>query len=185
MVIIPILNHREKVTMSAYHFLSFTSIKAYVSIILLALFMLGANPFKSETMAPMDLLVKYPGWQNTGEHLKLVHGERSDILDAKLPIWVSAKIDLYKGELPFWNHQRGGKPGFTFTNSLFTPAFFTFALVKDNALGFYLSNVVNVLIGMIGMFLFLRLFLGTIPSLFGSFIFMFSGFNTAWFYWAH
>ncbi len=147
--------------------------------------MLGANPFKSETVAPMDLLVKYPGWQNTHLNLPLVHGERSDVLDAKLPIWISAKIDLYKGEFPFWNHQRGGKPGLTFTNSLFTPAFFTFALVKDNALGFYLSNLVNILIGMIGMYLFLRLFLGTVPSLFGAFIFMFSGFNTAWFYWAH
>jgi hypothetical protein len=35
------------------------------------------------------------------------------------------------------------------------------------------------------MYLFLRLFLGTYASAFGAFIFMFSGFNTAWFYWAH
>jgi len=80
--------------------------------------MLGANPFKSETIAPMDLLVKYPGWQNTHLHIEPINGQRSDILDGKLPIWISAKHDLYEGELPLWNYQRGGKPGLTFTNSL-------------------------------------------------------------------
>lgn len=147
--------------------------------------MIGANPFKSETIAPMDLLVKYPGWQNTNIHLDYINGERSDVLDAKLPIWISAKKDLYEGDLPIWNHQRGGKPGLTFTNSLLTPAFWTFALFENDALGFYLSNLVNVLIGLLGMFLFLRIFFGQAASLFGAFIFMFSGFNTAWFFWAH
>ena len=147
--------------------------------------MLGANPFKSETIAPMDLLVKYPGWQNTHLQVEPINGQRSDILDGKLPIWISAKHDLYEGELPLWNYQRGGKPGLTFTNSLFTPSFWAFALVKNDALGFYLSNFVNLLIGLIGMYLFLRLFFGTYASLFGAFVFMFSGFNTAWFFWPH
>jgi len=35
------------------------------------------------------------------------------------------------------------------------------------------------------MYLFLRLFFGTYASLFGAFVFMFSGFNTAWFFWPH
>ena len=161
------------------------NIKAYLFLFLLALFMLGANPFKSETVAPMDLLVKYPGWQNTEFVLEPINGQRSDVLDGKLPIWISAKNDLYKGELPIWNHQRGGKPGFTFSNSLITPAFWTFSLVKDNALGFYLSNLVNLLIGLIGMYLFLRLFFGPYASIFGATVFMFSGFNSAWFFWHH
>ena len=165
--------------------LNLSQVKAYFILIILAIFMLGTNPFKSETLAPMDLLVKYPGWQNTRHIIPTIHGERSDVLDAKLPIWISAKHDLHKGELPLWNHQRAGKPAQIFTNSLFTPAFFTFALVEDDALGFYLSNLVNVLIGLVGMFLFLRLFFNVYASMLGSFIFMFSGFNTAWFYWAH
>ncbi len=147
--------------------------------------MLGANPFKSQTIAPMDLLLKYPGWQNTNIVVPYISGERSDVLDAKFPIWTSAKKDLHQGEIPFWNYQRGGKPGLTFTNSLLSPAFFTFAVVKDDALGFYLANLVNVLIGLFGMYLFLRLFLNRSASVFGAFIFMFSGFNSAWFFWAH
>ncbi len=162
-----------------------TQIRAYLILIILALFMLGANPFKSQTVAPMDLLVQYPGWQNTGLKVDYINGERSDVLDAKLPIWINAKRSLYRGELPIWNHQRAGKPGLTFTNSLITPAFATFAMIKDDALGFYLSNLINVLIGLIGMFLFLRLFFNTYASIFGAIVFMFSGFNAAWFFWAH
>ena len=147
--------------------------------------MLGANPFKAETIAPMDLLVKYPGWQNTHLSLEPINGQRSDILDGKLPIWISAKHDLYEGELPLWNHQRAGKPGLTFTNSLLTPSFWAFAIVKNDALGFYLSNLINLLIGLIGMYLFLRIFFGMYASTFGAFVFMFSGFNSAWFFWPH
>ena len=147
--------------------------------------MLGANPFKSETIAPMDLLVKYPGWQNTHLQLEPINGQRSDILDGKLPIWISAKHNLYEGELPLWNYQRGGKPGLTFSNALITPGFWVFALIKDDALGFYLANLIKVFIGLLGMYIFLRLFFNAYASIFGAFIFMFSGFNTAWFFWPH
>lgn len=157
----------------------------YVFLVLVSLFVLGANPFKGQTVAPMDLLVKYPGWQNTHLNVTPINGQRSDILDGKLPIWVSAKHDLYKGELPLWNHQRAGKPGLTFINSLMTPAFWVFAVVKNDALGFYLSNLINLLIGLFGMYLFLRIFFGTYASMFGAFVFMFSGFNSAWFFWPH
>ncbi|CAA6819903.1 MAG: Bacterial membrane protein YfhO [uncultured Sulfurovum sp.] len=162
-----------------------TSTKSYIILFLIALFMLAANPFKGETVAPMDLLVKYPGWQNSGQKEAYINGERSDVLDAKLPIWISAKRTLYNGEIPLWNHQRAGKPGLIFTNSLLTPAFVVFAMIPDDALGFYLSNLVNVLIGLVGMFLFLRLFFSHYASIFGATVFMFSGFNAAWFFWAH
>jgi hypothetical protein len=165
--------------------LTYKTILPYLVLLCITLFMLGANPFKSQTIAPMDLLVKYPGWKNTHLQVPYINGERSDVLDAKLPIWLSAKRDLYNGEIPVWNHQRAGKPGLTFTNSLFTPAFAVFALIKDDALGFYLSNLVNVLIGIFGMYLFLQLFLNRTASMFGAFIFIFSGFNAAWFFWAH
>ncbi|RUM70937.1 MAG: hypothetical protein DSZ09_03725, partial [Sulfurovum sp.] len=167
--------------MTFSHTISRYNNKFYTILLLfLAFFMLSANPFKSQTLAPMDILTQYAGWQNTHISLKKIHGERSDVLDAKLPIWISAKNDLYHGEIPLWNHQRAGKPGLTFSNALFTPAFWVFALVKNDALGFYLSNVVNVLIGLFGMYFFLRLFFGQLSSVFGAFIFMFSGFNTAW-----
>jgi len=160
-------------------------LKSFLALLLIALFMLGANPFKGETVAPMDLLVKYPGWKNTGLKVDHINGERSDVLDAKLPIWINAKHSLYHAQLPLWNHQRAGKPGLTFTNSLLTPAFVTFALIPNDALGFYLSNLVNVLIALVGMFLFLRLFFNVYASVFGATVFMFSGFNAAWFFWAH
>jgi hypothetical protein len=159
--------------------------KTYLFLFLVSVFMLGANPFKSETIAPMDLLVKYPGWQNTGIKVSHINGERSDVLDARLPIWLSAKKSLYNGDFPTWNHQRAGKPALIFTNSLFTPAFLTFVLVKNDAVGFYLSNLVNVLIGLAGMLFFLRIFVGWSAASFGAFVFMFSGFNSAWFFWAH
>jgi len=159
----------------------------YISFILLfvvAIFMLATNPFKSETLAPMDLLLKYPGWQNTPIHPDYIHGERSDVLDARLPIWLSAKHTLRTGEIPFWNFKRAGKPGLIFTNALFTPAFAVFALIKSDALGFYLSNLINVLIGLFGMFFFLRIFFNPPAPSFGAVVFMFSGFNAAWFFWA-
>ena len=162
-----------------------THIRSMLLLLMIALFMLGANPFKSQTVAPMDLLLKYPGWQNTGFHIPLVHGERSDILDGKLPIWLAAKHEIKQGEIPYWNYVRGGKPGLNFTNALFTPAFFTFALFENDAAGFYAANLVNVLIGLLGMYLFLSLFFRPSASIFGAVIFMFSGFNTAWFYWIH
>ena len=161
------------------------NLKAYLILFCLALLMLGANPFNGETIAPMDLLVKYPGWQNTHLQVEHIDGERSDVLDGRLPVWISAKHDLYAGELPVWNHLRGGKPGLTFSNSLLTPAFWAFSLFKNDALGFYFSNLINLLIGLGGMFLFLRIFFNPYASIFGAFIFMFSGFNAAWFFWHH
>jgi len=161
-----------------------TKLFPYIFLLLVAFFMLGANPFKAQTVAPMDLLVKYPGWQNTHIKLSLLHGERSDVLDGKLPIWISAKRTLRQGDMPLWLYERD-KPGFLFTNSLMTPAFWVFTLIKDDATAFYFSNLTNALIGLLGMFLFLRVFFNTYAALFGAVVFMFSGFNSAWFFWHH
>lgn len=161
--------------------------KAYIFLILIAIFMLNTNPFRGETIAPMDLLQKYEGWKNVPIDIKSIHPERSDILDSKLPHWIEAKHNLYKGELPIWNYvTAGGYPQlFMFTRSLLTPAFITFSIIPNDATAFYFSNLTNVLIGLLGMYLFLRIFFNRYASSFGAIIFMFSGFNTAWFFWPH
>lgn len=162
-------------------------LKSFILLFLIAIFMLDANPFKSETVAPMGLIQSREGWKNIDINISHYHPERGDILDAKLPRWIEAKHHLYNGELPVWNHvTAGGYPSlFMFTESLATPAFFIFALIKNDATGFYFSNLINILIGLIGMYLFLRIFFNPYASFFGAIVFMFSGFNTAWFFWPH
>ena len=162
-------------------------VKTYIFLFLVAIFMLGVNPFKAETIAPMDLLQNYSGWKNTNIEISHIHPERSDILDSKLPHWIEAKRNIYKGHLPEWNHvTAGGYPQlFMFTRSLCTPAFVVFTVIQDNAIAFYFSNLINVLIGLIGMYLFLRIFFNQSASTLGAITFMFSGFNAAWFFWPH
>jgi len=174
--------------MNMKHFFKINNdIKAYILLFLIAIFMLGANPFKSETIAPMDLLQNYQGWKNINIDIPHIHPERSDILDSRLPSWIEAKLTIYKGHLPEWNYvTAGGNPElFMFTNSLLTPAFLIFTVIKDNAIAFYFSNLINVLIGLIGMYLFLRVFFNRYASILGAITFMFSGFNAAWFFWPH
>ena len=159
----------------------------FLAILLIAVFMLNTNPFKGETVAPMDLLLQYPGWQNVDIKYSPIHPERSDIVDVKLPQWIVAKEQIRNVEFPFWNmNASGGYPeAHNFTRSIITPAFFVFAIIKNNATAFYFSNLTNVLIGMMGMFLFLSLFFNRSIGLFGAVVFMFSGFNAAWFFWPH
>lgn len=48
--------------------------------------MMGVNPFRGQVVAPMDLLLKYPGYSESGIHLPLVFNQRSDIIDSLLPV---------------------------------------------------------------------------------------------------
>ncbi len=165
----------------------YTRFYSILFLIIVAIFVMGANPFKGETIAPMDLLKNSLGWQNVDMNTEDIHPARTDILDSKLPHWINAKESILKNEIPLWNYtSTGGAPElFLFTSSLWTPAFFTFLSLDNNALGFYYSNLLNLLIGLIGMFYFLNLFFNKYASIFGAITFMFSGFNAAWFFWPH
>jgi hypothetical protein len=166
--------------------LSLHTLLPYLILLSTSILMLGANPFANQTVAPMDLLQRYPGWKNTKIETGTINYERSDVLDQKLPAWISAKTCLYKGELPFWSYSiKGGKPGYIFTHSLMSPSFLMFLLIKNNATAFYFSILINLIIGLLGMYLFLKVFLDRYASVFGAITFMFCGFNTAWLFWSH
>ncbi len=161
----------------------------FILLTIICLFMLNANPFDKETVAPMDLLSKYPGWASTPVKAPNIHPERSDVVDYKLPNWIYVKNRIRGGEFPTWNYvHSGGTPGAQlFTSSIFTPAFMAFLAVRDNATGFYFASLVNIIICSFGMFLFISAITkGNIyASLFGAVVFTFCGFNSAWFFWHH
>ena len=135
----------------------------------------------------MDLLLSYPGWESVGERPQVTHHERSDILDALIPVWMETKRNLRQGESPLWiSSLSGGIPGLQLiSNGLLTPSFVVFALIDDDALGFYFAGIIKLILAASGMFLFLRLFLNGPASLFGGAVFMLIGFHSAWFFWPH
>jgi hypothetical protein len=150
--------------------------------------MLGANPLQDETVAPTDLLVNQAGWKNTDFNLTSWHPIRSDILDARLPRWIHAKDTLRNGKLPLWNSSPiNGTPGMQWLPAAtITPAFFIFAMIEDNATGYYFGMLANLLIAAIGCYLLLMTLTGhRLAALFGAILFSYSGFHAAWFFWAH
>jgi hypothetical protein len=152
-----------------------------------AVLVLGANPFDKQTNAPMGLLAQFNGWHGHDFQYANSHPERSDVLDGLLPVWRATKSSIRNGDNLFWlSKAGGGVPGpLLFTNATLTPAFLVFLLVEDDWLGFYVSNLVKLVLAGFGMFLFLNSFLGKSASLSGSLFFMFCGFHAAWFYWPH
>jgi hypothetical protein len=149
---------------------------------------MGANPFKGETVAPTDLLVNYPGWQNLHFDLQTRHSNRSDMLDARLPRWIQAKRSLRTGEVPIWNpYQINGIPGFQWLPAaILTPAFGVFAAIPDDATGYYFALLCNLLIAGVGAYLLLFALTRNRPAAtFGALVFAFNGFHAAWFFWAH
>ncbi|MCU7846916.1 MAG: hypothetical protein KZQ89_02735 [Candidatus Thiodiazotropha sp. (ex Lucinoma kastoroae)] len=160
----------------------------YLFILISAVTLLGANPFKGETVAPTDLLVNQIGWKNLDFSLTTRHPARSDVLDARLPRWIHAKQSIRDGELPIWNpYPINGMPGIQWLPAaILTPAFSVFAAIDDNATGFYFALLTNLLIAAVGAYLLLLSMTGNrLASLFGSIVFAYSGFHAAWFYWAH
>ena len=151
---------------------------------LLAYFYLGANIFKGEIVAPMDLLFQYHGWQESGLHLPLFNAQRTDILDASLPRWIFMKRALLSGHLPLWNPLvAGGQPAFPLLQgSYLSPSFFLFCLFEDG-LGFTLALWVRLVIAGLGTYFLCRARLGILASLFGGITFMMCGFNTSWLMW--
>ena len=158
----------------------------FLMLLVSAVVLMGANPFADKTMAPVDLLLQYPGWGSADLPMGVAHPDRSDILDSRLPSWRFLKQRLRAGELPLWNPLRAnGSPGLQLVSqSALTPAFLIFALTRDDALGFYLACLVNLVISAAGAFLLLRLITSSnLAALFGAITYAYSGFHAAWFYW--
>ncbi|MEJ2528525.1 MAG: hypothetical protein P8Z39_00185 [Gammaproteobacteria bacterium] len=160
----------------------------YFILIAISVFIMGANPFKGETVAPTDILANQAGWQNLALDVPLRHPARTDILDARLSRWIQAKESIRKGEIPLWNpNPINGTPGIQWLSaSIFTPAFGVFLSIDENATGYYFALLTNLVIACIGSYLFLMALTGDRSSaLFGAVVFAFCGFHAAWFYWAH
>ena len=67
---------------------------------LVSFFYLGANIFAGQIVAPMDLLLHYPGWSNTSMDIPVFNLERSDVLDSQIPGWNFARESILNGSLP-------------------------------------------------------------------------------------
>ncbi|MET0052957.1 MAG: hypothetical protein ABW095_18005 [Candidatus Thiodiazotropha sp.] len=160
----------------------------YLVILVCSVLIMGANPFKGETVAPTDILVNYPGWQNLHFDLQTRHPNRSDMLDARLPRWIQAKRALRDGELPIWNpYPVNGIPGLQWLPAaILTPAFGVFAAIGNDAAGYYFALLTNLLIAGVGTYLLLfALTRNRLAATFGALVFAFNGFHAAWFFWAH
>ena len=147
---------------------------------------LGANPFKGQTITPFDLLVSQKAWSFADPGVHVRQGQRSDTLDWLVPIWSVAREQVRTGQFPLWDDKlAGGGDLLTVSSTLFTPAFLIFAATPDPAIGFYLAILVNLAIAGLGMHLLLRRHLGWLAATTGALTFEFCGFNAAWLYWPH
>jgi len=156
---------------------------AFLVLLLLAAGALGANPFAGQTVAPMDLLLGWSGWSTISMEKTVVNWSPHDIIDSVLPFWLAMKRELRSGHLPLWySSSAGGTP---LNYDLFNPLFWLFAAVKDHALAYYLVGLAKLVIAGCGTLLFLGMFVGWLPSLWGGIVFMLCGFNAAWFFWDH
>ncbi|KAF5063531.1 hypothetical protein DSECCO2_293710 [anaerobic digester metagenome] len=155
---------------------------------LVSFFYLGANIFAGQIVAPMDLLLHYPGWSNTGMDIPVFNLERSDILDSQIPMWNFARDSILNGLLPLWNpFVAGGSPAlatFTTSPSLLTPSFFVF-LVFGGGVGFTLSLLAKLFFAGYGAYKLCRTELTVLPSIFGGITYMMCGFNASWLMWPH
>src|SRR5688500_8314976 len=157
---------------------------AYLAI---AAALLGANPFRGETVGPFDLLAAHAGWRVADAPVTVRHMERSDILDALVPEWMEARRQIRSGDVPLWNPLRagGGAALLDPTNALLTPGFAAFAAAPDPPTGFYLSTLLTLVIAGLGMHLLVARECGPWAALFAGISYMACGFLAAWLYWPH
>lgn len=163
------------------------SLIACLALFILVLAIVGVNPFK-QTLAPMDLLLSYSGWDNAGIETPLVNPQRSDVLDHRLPHWRFFRSELRQGRLPFWNplHQLGA-PGIEVpAYEGLTLPFLVFAAVPDESLGYTLAVISDYLLAAFGTYILLFfMFRDRTAAVFGALVFTFTGFNVAWAHWPH
>lgn len=162
-------------------------IAAIVAIALLIPALLGVNPAR-QTLAPMDLLLHFPGWENVKVETPLVHLERSDAIDHRLSHWRYFREELRDGRLPLWNprHQLGA-PGIQspIYEGLTLP-FLIYTIWPDEATGYTLAILFCMFTAAVGGYLLAFLFFGNrIGAVFAGLTFAFCGFNIAWMHWPH
>lgn len=159
-----------------------------VAYILVAAAVLGANPFRGETVGPFDLLMAQPGWAagTAGPH-PIRNAERTDVIDAMLPRWMFARQTLRDGHLPLWNPLPGGGEADlqNLASSQLTPAFALFASAPTPAWGIYLATLFNLTLAGLGAHVWLSRRLRPGAAAFGGITFMLCGFHAAWLYWPH
>ncbi len=155
--------------------------------IVIAIGVIGANPFAGETVGPFDLLVAQAGWTVQGEPAQVRNVERSDVLDSLLPSWIHQRKEIREGHPSTWDPlPAGGRPGIQdLSNAELTPAFAIFAASPNAALGFYLGTLFNLTMAGCGAHLWLRRRVALLPAVFGAVTIMLCGFHTAWLYWPH
>ena len=157
-----------------------------IFFLILSFFYLGANLFSNEIVAPMDLLLHYPGWHNAGISVPVFNLERSDILDALIPQWNFARNSILGGTIPLWEpYTAGGSPVLPlFTSSLLSPSFLVF-FIFGGGVGFTLSLLVKLVIAGYGTYKLCRTEMTVLPSVFGGITYMMCGYNASWLMWSH
>ena len=153
---------------------------------IVAYLFLGANIAMGKIVAPMDLLLQFNGWRESGLSLPLFNGERSDVVDAILPRWIFLRNQIINGKLPLWNPlAAGGEPAlFHLPNSTFSIGFLLFLLFGDGV-GFTLTLLARLVIAGLGSYILCRTRLEILPSIFGGITYMMCGFNASWLMWTH
>ncbi|MFD1987659.1 hypothetical protein ACFSOZ_35145 [Mesorhizobium newzealandense] len=153
----------------------------------LVLGIVGVNPVR-QTLAPMDLLLSYPGWDNAGIDSPLVNLERSDALDHRLPNWREFRRELREGHIPLWNplHQLGAAGIQASIYEGLSIPFLVYALTPNEAMGYTFAILANYLLAAFGAyFLMFFMFRNRVAAIFGAMVFAFCGFNIAWAHWPH
>jgi len=162
-------------------FSGYEALWVFLVFICLAVYAMGANPLKGETVAPMDILFEFPGWSAVQPDHKAVFLERGDVLDSILPVWITLKEQIRNGKGSLWySTVGGGRPVFL---DLYDPSFWLFVLIKDNALAFYIIGLCKLVAAGTGGYLLARTFAGRAGSLWCGSVFMLCGFNAGWFFW--
>ncbi|WP_256749448.1 hypothetical protein [Mesorhizobium sp. Mes31] len=156
-------------------------------LFVLVLGIVGVNPFR-QTLAPMDLLLAYPGWDNAGVDTPLVNAERSDALDHRLPNWREFRRELWEGHIPLWNpvHQLGAVGIQAPIYEGLSIPFLVYALTPNEAVGYTFAILANYFLAAFGTyFLLFFMFRNRVAAIFGAMVFAFCGFNIAWAHWPH
>jgi hypothetical protein len=180
------MGKREKLDVIRNHRI-WKTLLPMMACFVVAVAVLGANPFAHETVGPFDLLASQGAWIKDVPPIPVRSMERSDILDSLLPRWLHAREVLRAGSLPIWDPiPKGGQRGIqNLANAELTPAFAIFATSPSPALGFYLATLFNLTVIGWGGFFWLRRRLSALPALFGGLAIMLCGFHAAWLYWPH
>jgi hypothetical protein len=151
------------------------SIWAAAAFLCLAALALGANPFSGQTVAPLDLLVSNAGWSSLHRNVRVLNYGPHDILDNQLPVWMTLKRQIRNGQGALvYPSTAGGDP---LSFEPYNPPFLLFLSVDNDALALYLVALFKLFVAAMGTYLFLRSYLGWLPSVWGSFVFMLCGFT--------